>query len=102
MLAIVTTDDPNPYAAPSAELAVDPRQIARSDARWALVAAIVSVFFCAPLTAPFALYKANRALKVGPSDAAVGAVFLAVVGLVTSAIFMALAVWQYLDPAPPR
>jgi hypothetical protein len=75
---------------------------ATRDANWALGLAILSLFFCAPLTAPFAVWKASRALRLGASVTATAAIVLSVVGLVLSMFFWFLAIWQFLTPASPR
>jgi len=94
-----------PAPTPSTHYAVAaamPLEAARGDANWALGLAILSLFFCAPLTAPFALWKASRALRLGASGTATAAIVLSVVGLVLSLFFWFLAIWQFLTPASPR
>ncbi len=88
----------NPYAPPRAPEKDDPLQSARRDAAWALVLGIVSLVLCAPVTAPFAIWKAHRALRNGPSALAIVGLVLAGLGLASSAIFWFLAIWQYLSP----
>lgn len=87
---------PNPYAAPSAPPNVHQGKI---DANVALVLALASVFFCAPILSPIALWKASRALRVASSWQGTMALVLAGLGLFSSAFFWLLAVWQYLAPA---
>lgn len=90
----------NPYQAPEAAAsAVDPEATARRDAGWALALGIVSLFICAPITAPFALWKASRALRSRHSGMATAAIVVAVFGLLTSLFFWFLAIWQFLTPA---
>ncbi len=93
----------NPYEAPRAPPpGLAPDEAARRDATWALVLGIASLVFCAPMTAPFAFWKAARALRVGASGRATVAVVLAVLGLASSALFWFLAIWQFLTPAHPK
>ncbi|MBI5534058.1 MAG: hypothetical protein HY898_15155 [Deltaproteobacteria bacterium] len=79
-----------------------PQDDGKGDANWALGLAIASVVFCAPLTAPLALWKAIRSTRTRPYARATAAIVLAVFGLLTSAFFWFLAVWQYLSPESPR
>ncbi len=89
---------PNPYAPPSD---VGPLQNVERDATWALVLGIASLFFCAPFTAPFALWKGVRALRGGSSTKAIVGIGLAAFGFLTSLILWFLAIWQFLSPTPP-
>jgi len=92
----------NPYQAPEAAPPVgDPETAARREAGWALALGILSLFVCAPITAPFALWKASRALRLRPSGMATAAIVVAVFGLLTSLFFWFLAIWQFLTPAHP-
>jgi hypothetical protein len=93
----------NPYEAPGAPpTAPPPADVAGRDAIWALVLGAASLVFCAPITAPFALWKASRAMRVGPSGTANVAIVLAVFGLLSSAFFWFLAAWQFLVPGSPH
>jgi len=88
---------PNPYAAPSAPSNVHQ---GKNDANVALVVALASVFFCAPILSPIALWKASRALKIASSWQGTLALVLAGLGLLSSAFFWFLAlIWQYLGSA---
>jgi hypothetical protein len=83
---------------------LDVEDRANRDASWALVLGIVSLVVCAPLTAPFAIWKGLRAMRVAPRPPVRGVVGLALafVGLFTSAVFWFLAVWQFLSPGDRR
>ena len=89
---------PNPYAPPSE--ATSARGGDR-DASWALALGIASVFLCAPITAPIAIWRAVLALRTGTSARAIVGLALAVFGLLTSALFWFLAIWQLLSPSVP-
>lgn len=90
----------NEYEAPHESGAAHPVDDGRSrDRFWALFLAIVSVVFCAPLTAPLSLFRANRLLKRGPDGYAVTAIVIAAFGFVTSLLFWFLAIWQFLSPS---
>ncbi len=89
----------NPYEAPHEPNAPPPDDARGRDRFWAVFLAVVSLFFCAPLTAPFSLLKANRLLRRGPDGFAVVAIVLAIVGLVSSLLFWFLAIWQFLSPS---
>ncbi len=93
----------NPYAPP----VVQPRDLtrdesARRDANWGLALGIASLFMCAPLAAPLAMWKAIRALSVKSSWQATVAIVLAALGLLSSALFWFLVIWQFLSPSQPR
>jgi len=94
---------PNPYQAPQAvSPPPDAEQIALRDANWAIVLGIASLVLCAPITAPFALWKASRATRLRPWRATVAIVF-AILGLLSSACLWFLVIWQLLSPgSPPR
>ncbi len=90
----------NPYEAPRAAVAEpDPRVAARRDAYWALGLALVSLVFCAPLTAPFAIWKAVRETRVDASGVGPIAIVIAIFGLLSSAFLWFVAIWQFLSPA---
>ncbi|HEY8078729.1 MAG TPA: hypothetical protein VIF62_31575 [Labilithrix sp.] len=95
---------PNPYAAPTAPSAAtaeqSPYATARRDGYWALGLALLSLVFCAPISAPFAIWKAVRALRVDSSGAAPIAIVIAIVGLLSSAFFWFITIWQFLSPGP--
>ena len=79
---------------------VDPERTARRDANWALALGIVSLAICAPITAPFAFWKAIRALRVnGASAPAIVGIVCAILGLLSSALFWFLLIWQILTPS---
>jgi len=86
---------PNPYAPPSGD--APPPDVAR-DATWALALGIGSVFFCAPITAPFALWKGVRALRGGSSTKAVLGIAFAAFGWLLSAFLWFMAIWQFVSP----
>ena len=89
----------NPYAPPTAAApSPDPRDVARRDGWWALGLALFSLVFCAPITAPFAIWKAVRALRADASGVGAIAIFIAVVGLVSSAFVWFITIWQFLSP----
>ena len=93
----------NPYEAPlAAPPPVNEHDAARRDAAWALALGIASLVMCAPLTAPLAMWKASRALRVRPSGEATVGIVLAALGLLSSAVLWFLAIWQFLTPAAPR
>ncbi|MBX3213586.1 MAG: hypothetical protein KF850_16220 [Labilithrix sp.] len=93
----------NPYEPPITQApALNAPEAARRDANWALALGIASLVFCAPMTAPFALWKATRALRAGASGRATVALVLAALGLASSAFFWFLVIWQFLTPAEPR
>jgi hypothetical protein len=89
---------PNPYAPPCDG---GPPHDGERDATWALVLGIGSVLFCAPITAPLAVWKGVRALRSGSSAKAVAGICFASFGLLTSALLWFLAIWQILSPASP-
>jgi hypothetical protein len=92
----------NPYAPPNAGPPLpEPELAARRDATWAIVLGAASLVLCAPITAPFALWKAFRALRVRPFARAAVAIVFAVLGLLASALFWFLAIWQFLSPGEP-
>ncbi len=92
--------EPNPYRPPLADAqSADAAATARTEAAWALGAAILSLFVCAHVAAPYAIFKARRALKAGPSKRAFAAIVLASTGLLLSIVFWFFAIWQFLDPA---
>jgi hypothetical protein len=89
---------PNPYAPPSDG---GPLDDVKRDANWALVLGIGSVFFCAPITAPLAVWRGVRASRSGFSAKAAVGIGFAAFGLLTAALFWFLAIWQFLSPGPP-
>ncbi len=90
---------PNPYAAPKANAPFPSvEQTARRDENWALLLGIASLVLCAPITAPFALWKAVRATRVRPSGRATVAIVLSILGLWSSAFLWFLVIWQILSP----
>ena len=90
---------PNPYEAPKAHAPLpNVEQTARRDENWAIILGIISLVLCAPITAPLALWRAIRATHRRPSGRATVAIVLAVLGLLSSAFFWFLAIWQILSP----
>jgi hypothetical protein len=89
----------NPY---EADAALADSEQAMRDASWALVLGAVSLLICAPVAAPFALWKATRALAKRGSSRAVVGIVLASLGLLSSTVFWFLAIWQFLSPGPVR
>jgi hypothetical protein len=90
----------NPYEAPRAPPVSDGEQASLRDANWALALGILSLPFCAPVTAPLAIWKAIRALRVRSSARAITGILLAGLGLFLSVCLWFLAIWQFLAPAP--
>ncbi len=89
----------NPYEAPKAEPPrPDPERSARRDATWAIVLGTISLFFCAPITAPLAIWKAVVASRTHTFGRAVAAIVFAIIGLLSSAFLWFLAIWQILSP----
>jgi hypothetical protein len=90
---------PNPYEAPKANAPLlNVEQTARRDENWALILGMASLVLCAPISAPFALWKAIRAMHIRPSGRATVAIVLAILGLLSSAFLWFLVIWQILSP----
>jgi hypothetical protein len=90
---------PNPYEAPKANAPLlNVEQTARRDENWALILGMASLVLCAPISAPFALWKAIRAMHIRPSGRATVAIVLAILGLSSSAFLWFLVIWQILSP----
>jgi hypothetical protein len=90
---------PNPYEAPRTVSPLpDLEQAARRDENWAIILGMASLVLCAPVSAPFALWKAIRAMHIRPSGRATVAIVLAILGLLSSAFLWFLVIWQILSP----
>lgn len=95
--------EPNPYAPPVAETQpAEPDPRAQRDANWALGLSLASMFCCPP-PGLVAMFLAWRALQSRPSpEARRFAIAALILSILFSVLWLGLAIWQYLDPGPPR